>query len=188
MPNLYLVDSNVLISAHRVHYPFSTRMFHPFWQTLEQAASDGMLLMLDVVYDELVPKQVPNNAWDLLAQWTEAVFKDRILSCKTDAIFAAYTEVQNYLVACKCYKPSAVNLWSAESKADPWLIAAAKVHGAVIVTDEGMAKPTPKQPATKEPKIPDVASALDVRTCTTRQLLDDTSLFKAASYPIQPSF
>ncbi|PKV05398.1 DUF4411 family protein [Bifidobacterium pseudolongum] len=188
MPSPYLVDSNVLISAHRVHYPFSTRIFHPFWQTLEQAASDGKLLMLDVVYDELVPKHTPINERDLLAQWTEAVFRDTILNRKTDAIFATYAEVQDYLVACKCYQPAAVNLWSAESKADPWLIAAAKVHGAIIVTDEGMDRPTPKQPIKKEPKIPDVASALGVRTCTTRQLLDDTRLFKASAYPIQSSF
>lgn len=188
MSDPYLVDSNVLISSHRVHYPFSTKMFHPFWQALEQAASDGMLLMLDVVYDELVPKQAPPNIWDMLTQWTEAVFRDRILSRKTDAVLAAYVEVQDYLVDCKCYQPSAVNQWSAESKADSWLIAAAKVHEAVIVTDEGTDKPTPKQPIKKEPKIPDVASSLGVRTCTTRQLLGDTSLFKAATYPIQPSF
>ncbi len=184
----YLVDSNVLISAHRVHYPFNTRMFHLFWQTLEQAASDGKLLMLDVVYDELVPRQTPITARDLLAHWTEAVFGDKILTRKTDAILDAYVEVQDYLVTCKCYQPPAVDLWSEESKADPWLIAAAKVLGAIIVTDERMDRPTPKQPIKKEPKIPDVASAFDVQTCTTRQLLDDTRLFKASTYPIQPSF
>ena len=82
MPDFYLVDSNVLISAHRVHYPFSTRIFHPFWQALEQASSNGVLLMLDVVYDELVPKHTPINERDLLAQWTESVFKDKVSAVK----------------------------------------------------------------------------------------------------------
>ncbi|MEE0905922.1 MAG: DUF4411 family protein [Bifidobacterium adolescentis] len=188
MPDFYLVDSNVLISAHRVHYPFSTRIFHPFWQALEQASSNGVLLMLDVVYEELVLNPTSNNQPDLLSQWTESVFKDKVLSRKTDEILAAYVAVQDYLVSCRCYTQHAVDLWSEESKADPWLIAAAKVIGAAIVTDEGMDKPTPRQPIKKEPKIPDVASAFNVQTCTTRQLLDDTRLFKASTYPIQPSF
>ena len=71
--------------------------------------------------------------------------------------------MQDYLATCGCYRSASYAQWEPEDKADPWLIAAAKVLHATIVTNEQAVKPTRNQPLKREPKIPDVAEALGVR-------------------------
>ena len=65
-------------------------------------------------------------------------------------------KVQDYLATCGCYRSASYAQWEPEDKADPWLIAAAKVLHATIVTNEQAVKPTRNQPLKREPKIPDV--------------------------------
>lgn len=185
MNDVVFMDSNAFIASARLHYPFNKKMFHPFWRTLETLIGEGKILVLDVVYDELVPADKEAGR-DILSDWAESICGNHRISRKTDEIGAAYVEVQDYLSQSGCYRPQAINLWEEEAKADPWLIAAGKVYGAMIVTDEAAVHPTPQQPQKKEPKIPDVAQALGVRTCTLREFIQASKAFVEAPYPIQP--
>lgn len=187
MSNLFLLDSDIFIKSHRLYHPFAYQEFHAFWKWLEKMVSIGEAQMLDSVYKELTHKD-SNGKSDKLAQWVEATFSDSLVGQKTDEILSAYAQVQDYLVTCGCYRPQSYALWEPEDKADPWLIAAAKVLHATIVTEEQAANPTPSQPTKKEPKIPDVAHALDVPTMNLRTFYDASGQLTAAPYPIQPKF
>ena len=103
-------------------------------------------------------------------------------------IGAAYAQVQDYLATCGCYRSASYAQWEPEDKADPWLIAAAKVLHATIVTNEQAVKPTRNQPLKREPKIPDVAEALGVRTMGLREFYDASGGLTHRAYPIQPAF
>ena len=96
--------------------------------------------------------------------------------------------MQDYLATCGCYRSASYVQWEPEDKADPWLIAAAKVLRATIVTNEQAVRPTPNQPLKKEPKIPDVAEALGVHTMGLREFYDASGGLTHSAYPIQPAF
>jgi hypothetical protein len=49
---------------------------------------------------------------------------------------------------------------------DPWVVAHAQVHGAIVVAEE-----LPKNEQSTKPKIPDVCKALNVRCIKTVQFL-----------------
>ena len=107
---------------------------------------------------------------------------------KTDEIGAAYAQVQDYIATCGCYRGVSYKQWEQESKADPWLIAAAMVNDATIVTNEQAVHPSPKKPMKKEPKIPDVAEAMQVHTMNLREFYDASGELTNSPYPIQPTF
>lgn len=166
---------------------FHIKEFHSFWRWLEKLASERKVLLLDSVYKEITHKNSKGQI-DELGQWAEAIFSERQISHKTDEIGAAYAQVQDYLATCGCYRSASYAQWEPEDKADPWLIAAAKVLHATIVTNEQAVKPTRNQPLKREPKIPDVAEALGVRTMGLREFYDASGGLTHRAYPIQPAF
>lgn len=187
MSDLFLLDSDIFISSFRTHHPFYLKEFHSFWRWLEKLASEGKVLLLDSVYKEITHKNSKGQI-DELGQWAEAIFSERQISHKTDEIGAAYAQVQDYLATCGCYRSASYAQWEPEDKADPWLIAAAKVLHATVVTNEQAVKPTRNQPLKREPKIPDVAEALGVHTMGLREFYDASGGLTHSAYPIQPAF
>ena len=187
MSDLFLLDSDIFIKSHRQYHPFAYQEFHAFWKWLEKMVSTGEVQMLDSVYKELTRKD-SNGKSDKLALWVEAIFSESLVKAKTNEILSAYAQVQDYLVTCGCYRPRSYALWEPEDKADPWLIAAAKVLHATIVTEEQAANPPSSQPPGKEPKLPDVANALGVPTMNLRTFYDASGQLTAVPYPIQPKF
>ena len=101
---------------------------------MEKLAEDRAIALVDVVYDELVNEQAADP--DMLDLWVRAMFKGRQISHKDDRYAQVYAQIQDYLVTSGQYTEESRQYWESESKADPWLIAVAKVEGAVIVTDE----------------------------------------------------
>lgn len=186
MSNLFLLDSNIFITSYRMHHPFIYREFHAFWRWLENMAGNGTIRLLDSVYKELTHEDSYGES-DELAQWVKAIFAGSLVKQKSDEILATYAQVQDYLVKSECYHPVSYKQWEPEDKADPWLIAAAKALPAVIVTEERAVRPTPAQPMKKEPKIPDAAQALNVRTMNLRDFYDASGQLTAIPYPIQPA-
>ena len=73
---------------------------------------------------------------------------------KQIAIGTAYAQIQDYLATCGLYREASYRQWEPETKADPWLIAAAMVEGAIVVTNEQAAHPILSNPLKREPKIP----------------------------------
>ena len=76
---------------------------------------------------------------------------------------------------------------SRKTKADPWLIAAAMVKNAIVVTNEQAVHPIPNNPLKKEPKIPDVAEAMGVRSINLREFYDASGDLIPLPCPIQPT-
>jgi hypothetical protein len=187
MKDVFLLDSDVFISSHRIHHPFDYKEFHPFWHWMEKMAAHGKVKILDIVFQEIAQRDSKGNS-DELADWFRALFAARQISHKTDDIGEAYAQVQDYLVTCGYYLAESYSQWEPEDKADPWLIAAAKTFRATIVTNERPVNPSSHQPMKKEPKIPDVAEALGVPTMNLREFYDASGELIHMQYPIQLAF
>lgn len=185
--DVFLPDSDIFINSYRVHHPFVYKEFHPFWRWLERMALNSKIRILDTVFREITQKDSKGNR-DELALWALNLFEDRQFSHKTDEIGAAYARIQDYLVTCGLYREDSYRQWLPESKADPWLIAAAMVDGATIVTNEQAVHPVRSNPLKKEPKIPDVAAAMGVRTMNLREFYDASGELISLPYPVQPTF
>lgn len=153
---------------------------------MERMARNGKIQMLDTVFKEITQKDGNGNR-DELAEWAFNLFDDKQLSHKNDDIGAAYVRIQDYLVRCGLYRESSYRQWEPEDKADPWLIATAMVKNAIIVTNEQAVNPVPNHPLKKEPKIPDVAAAMNVRTMSLREFYDASGELVPSPYPIQPA-
>ena len=186
MSNLFLLDSNVFIDSCRLHHPFGYKEFHPFWRWLERMTRNGKIQILDTVFKEITQKDSNGNR-DELAEWAFNLIEDKQLSHKTDKNGAEYVRIQNYLVTCGLYREASYRQWEPETKADPWLIAAAMVENAIVVTNERAVHPMTNNPLKKEPKIPDVADAMDVRTMNLRECYDASGELVSMPYPIQPT-
>lgn len=183
MDDLFLLDSDVFINSYRIHHPFMYEEFHPFWRWMERLATKGKIRLLDTVYKELTQKD-SSGVRDELAEWVVALFAQRQLTHKTDEIGAAYVRVQDYLASCGLYRDVSYRQWEPESKADPWLIAAAMVERACIVTNEQAVHPVAANPLKREPKIPDVAAAMGVRTMNLREFYDASGELVLSDYPV----
>ena len=177
---LYLPDSNIFIASYRLNHPFDYKEFHPFWRWMEKLAEDKAIAMVDVVYEELVNEQAADP--DMLDLWVRAVFKGRQISHKDDRYAQVYAQIQDYLVTCGKYTEESRRYWEPESKADPWLIAVAKVEGAVIVTDEARVPLQQGQHMKKEPKIPNIADHFGVKTMNLRRFFDENGRMKKVQY------
>lgn len=186
MSDLFLLDSNIFIDSYRVHHPFSYKEFHPFWRWMERMARNGKIRILDTVFKEITQKD-NRGVRDELAEWAFGLFESRQLSHKTDGIGAAYAQVQDYLATCGLYREASYRQWEPESKADPWLIAAAMVENAIVVTNEQAVHPMLSNPLKKEPKIPDVAAAMGVDTMNLREFYDASGELVPLAYPAQPA-
>ena len=134
----YLIDTCSLTELRRV-YPEA--IFRPAWQLIEQIAADGRLLSVEDVLIEIDAQD------DELADWAHAHSK----------IFLPLSEeIQGRAREILASHPTLVHVTKRKSSADPFLIAAAIIHGATVVTQE---KRSGGPPAVK---IPDVCAAYQV--------------------------
>lgn len=158
----YLIDTNCFIEAKNVYYPFD---FAPsFWEQLGSAINEGSILIHDAVFDELIKGD------DELKEWIKDHAPKLRISITDSESMKAYQLVLNHVHTCGHYNEAGRKSWSESTIADPQLIASAIVLGVTIVTRE---KPTNKNQTRKKtnPKIPDVASDLKVRSITLFQMM-----------------
>ncbi|PXY85684.1 DUF4411 family protein [Bifidobacterium asteroides] len=177
---LYLPDSNIFIASYRLNHPFDYKEFHPFWRWMERLADEDAIAMVDVVYNELLNEKAAHP--DMLTRWARSVFKDRQISHKDSRYAHVYAQIQDYLVTCGQYTEESCQYWEPETKADPWLIAVAKVREAIIVTDEARVPLQQGQHMKKEPKIPNIADHFGVKTMNLRRFFDENGLLEKAKY------
>jgi len=153
---LFLIDSNSLITPHQTYYPFD--FAHSFWEQMERSIKDGSVAILDVVKKEL------QNGNDSLKRWAEQLEIGCYIDHREENIVSQYSLVLQSVADNPCYKETALHEWSKEGAADPWIIAAAAAIGFTIITFEkpnGGLSPMQKS---KVAKIPDVAASFDVKT------------------------
>lgn len=142
---MFLVDTNILVDAHRRYYAFD--LVPSFWAFLDENFEAGNLVSIKPVLDEL---RAGNDA---LAEWAKArpqFFRD----IADEATIQKMSEIANW-VAQQGYKQSAVDEFL--GIADYFLVASAAAHGLTVLTHE---MPAPE--SKKRVKIPDVCNTFGV--------------------------
>ena len=125
----YLLDSNVLIQAHQMHYPFD--IVPNFWKKLLDLFNKGIIISLDKVKKELCGNLHP----DELELWCTNVMPSSFFNDSSNCI-DTYSEIALWANGNQHFTQGAIDEFLATDLADPWLIAYAKKNNCVIVTHE----------------------------------------------------
>lgn len=156
-PEKFLIDTNSLIAPARNYYQF---VFAPsFWRQLSAAISSNDVALLDMVKSEIIKSKK-----DKLAEWIKNIKPVQCVTCEDKNVMDKYSEILDYIRFQPFYSEEALMEWSVESVADPWLIAAASVHGYTIITFETENRNLNPRYPSKRAKIPDVAKEFNVKT------------------------
>lgn len=138
----YSLDTSAIIDGWDRHYPID--VFPSLWMRLEEFIDAGVLHASTEVYIELQRKD------DDLHRWMK--HHKRMLVESDEGVQRAMIDVlEKY--------PKLVNPEKNRSTADPFVIAVARVHGAIVVTGENHGSAT-------KPKIPFVCASEGI-ACTT---------------------
>jgi hypothetical protein len=140
VPILYSIDTSSLIEAWHRRYPRD--VFQPLWDSIDDLIHRGTLRASEEVREELKRKD------DELADWARDrpdlfVEVDERNQLAVRAVLEAY--------------PKLVNTQRGRGRADPFVIALAKVTASTVVTNEVALG------SLERPRIPDVCDALGIR-------------------------
>ena len=156
---VYLLDTNVFISAKRSHYRFGT--FPSFWKLLHaQGTATHRIETLEIVRDEI------NNQKDDLTSWASTCPASMFVSQQDPDTAVAAARVSAWVNAHPGYMPAAIAEFL--NIADYWLVAHALAHGHKVVTHEA-SNPNSK----KRVLIPDACNAFNVKWCTPWVMLEE---------------
>ncbi len=151
---IYLIDSNILITAHRITHPMD---IHPsFWNQLENILQRDDVISIDKVKDELEYFEDDLKLWI-----NSSVIKS--FWHKSSLAITEYAGLQNWAYG-QGYRPNALKDFASSSNADPFLIAYSiflrekKDIESKIVTLE-ISAPDSK----KNIKIPDASMAFGIK-------------------------
>lgn len=123
----FLLDANVFIQAHRLHYPFD--VFPGFWDWLEQENAKNNVGSIDWVFNEI------KDGGDPLAKWMKDLDPESwVLKCDDEATQQGFAQIANDIIANDHYTDSAKAEFLAV--ADSWLVAKARALGLTVVTEE----------------------------------------------------
>lgn len=151
----YLLDSSTYLEAKIRYYQMD---FCPaYWEWLDHQFNSGNLGSISMVYDEL------KGFDDGLSDWVKKR-KHQFFDVYDDKTQEQYSEIVNYIMTLKNMNQGDVQKFLA--KADPWLIAKAKVLNAVVVTQEVAVEQN-----SKKVKIPNICLKFGVEYINTFQLL-----------------
>ncbi len=146
----YLLDSNVLIQAHRMHYPFD--VVPSFWNKL-LALANNSVISIDKVKKELCDVSTEDHLSHWCKNDLDATFFNDTQSC-----IDKYAEIAIWTNDQIQYTQDAKDEFLATDLADPWLIAYALKNDCVIVTHE-----TSQPLGKKRIKIPEPCNHFGVR-------------------------
>jgi hypothetical protein len=149
----YLLDTNVFVTAKRVHYGFD---FCPgFWEWLLEQHRAGVVFSIERVYDELKDQQ------DDLAAWVKALPRGFFLSPDAASV-ASFSKVSAW-ASSQNYRAPAINEFL--QTADFHLVAQAHQGGHTVVTYEVPGG------SEKRIKIPDACLGLGIGCMLPHELL-----------------
>ena len=123
--NAYVVDANILISAYRDHYP--PDLFPGVWDSMAHHIAAGRLLIIDRIRAEITS---PLG----LVQWLEQACSGVYASTVSQPIVTSYGEMVDWVQDNPQFLPAVSEEFA--RGADGWLVAYARVTGAVLVTNE----------------------------------------------------
>ena len=149
----YLLDTNIFIQAHRLHYGMD---FCPaFWDWLERSNAAGQVFSIEKVSDELAEGK------DQITEWAEKRGEKFFLP-PDNAVLVAMQQVSQW-IAGQSFTPAAVSTFF--QVADFYLVAHALAHRHVVVTHEVPAN------SVNYVKIPNVCIGLGVKCVTPYEML-----------------
>ncbi len=154
MASRYCLDANVFIQAK--NGPYGLDIVPSFWEFLDDQADAETICSSKVVYEELA------NGEDDLADWVKDRKDGRMFVEPDEEIQAVFADIADYVndeYANHHVRPFL-------DGADPWIIAQAKVEGAVVVTHEKLVNDV----STKV-KIPNICIQFGVKYVDTYKML-----------------
>lgn len=174
---LYLIDANVLITAHNLYYPLDR--VPEFWSWLAHMAGQDKIKMPLEIYEEIKDGSTDTRR-DLLYGWVTEHGRKPALVLNEEADVELVRRVLS-----EGYAPDLTEAEVEHIGADPFLIATALTDrpGRCVVTTEG-SKPTTKR---QNRRIPDVCKNFGVNCIDTftmlRKLNFSTSWSSGAGAP-----
>lgn len=160
---IFLMDSNSLITPYNTFY--SPSLSNNFWKRIKNGYESGNIAMLDIVQ-----KEIMNGTGDL-QKWLKEIKFDKYVKCMDKEVYEKYGEIINFLKNNECYTQVAINSWTNDKTADPWIIAAAAAKGYDIVTFEKYVKNINPVHPSRNPKIPNIAAEFNVRVIDLYQMM-----------------
>ena len=152
----YLLDSNILIEAHRRYYSFD--ICAGFWHCLlHHHGNNKRLLSIDRVKDELQGK-------DELCRWVKKAPQTFFPSTGYKVIAESYGKIMEWVHGQSQFLSAAKAEFA--RGADGWLIAYAMINDCMLVTHEVY-----DANVQKKVKIPNVCRAFDVKIINTFDML-----------------
>jgi len=139
----FCLDTSFLINGWNKRYPVN--VFPALWDALSGLMGRQLVFSCEEVYNELKHQQ------DALFDWAKA---------RRAAFEKPNEEILEELARIMAqFRNFAAQGGGSRNRADPFVIAHARVAGAVVVTDE---EPVQRQKPTKPPKIPNVCEEIGV--------------------------
>lgn len=150
MNTVYVIDACALIDAAQ-HYNMSKKSFAHIWETLDELFTTGKLISCTEIMDEIKDED--------LMQWMK----------KHKECFSPLTkDLQEKTTEVLAQFPHLIKIRStANSNADPFLVATALLRDGSVVTNEKLG-----DEKTKDIKIPNVCQALGIPYMNLHSFLD----------------
>lgn len=156
---MYLIDSDVLITARKQYYPFD--VVPGFWQWLINAHEQGIVGSIRQVKNEITAGE------DELKDWVKALPAEFFAEADNE-VASNVADVATWASSSK-YSQEATDKFM--GSADLLLIAHAKAHGHTVVSLE-----TSDLNSLRSIKIPDVCKQFDVECVRTFKMLANESV------------
>lgn len=148
-PHFYL-DSDVFIAAKNAYYAFS--ICPGFWKSLIHHHGKDRVFSIDQIRREILAGRDSED----LVQWAKNDLPDEFfLATDAEEVIDAFTEVMLWAQRSTQYTEPAKAKFATE--ADGWLVAYAKVHKGVVVTNE-----QPRPDSKSRILLPDVCTQFKV--------------------------
>lgn len=155
--SVYVVDSNFFVQAHRIIYPLDVAV--SFWRSVKQLASNGNIISIDKVKNELYKND------DALKDWCQINLPHDFFKDSTELI-PEYGVVVNWAMSKKGhYLQKALDEFLDADEADAWLIAYGVKYQIPITTYE-KSEPNIK----RKIKIPEPCDSLGVSYVNTIEM------------------
>lgn len=147
----YSIDTSALIDGLERYYRL--QRFPTLWDQVSQLVTDRRLFASDEVWDEVSRYDKPAKDWCKPHQ-------EHMFVATDDAVAQAVRDILKQF-------PRMVMTGKGRNRADPFVVAVAQLHGAIVVTGEG------SDGHANRPKIPYVCEQLGVRCITFTDLIDE---------------
>ena len=160
----YVLDSDVFIAAKNSYYAFA--ICPGFWDSLIHHHDEGNICSIDRVKGELLAGRKTED----LVQWVKNdLSAEFFMGTEDEDVTSIYSEVMLWVQRNPQYLDQAKAKFATE--ADGWLVAYARVHNAVIVTNE-----QPRPQSRNRVLLPDVCAQFDVTYKDTFFMLKDLAV------------